>query len=395
METGKMLLMIPGPTNTPERIMKAMERPIINHRGPAFHSLYKSILENLKYAFQTVNDVFPLTASGTGGVECAVGNIIAPGDKIITAHFGVFGERLREAAVRFGGKPIDVSAEWGEAPSLERVKEALDENPDVKAIATVYNETSTGVTWRVIQELGKLSRQHDKVFIVDAISVLAGDRLPVDEWNVDICIAGSQKCLACPPGVSMVSVSERAYQVLRENKYRPFYFDLESCRRFAYDRMETPFTPTLTLFYGLDEALKFLKEEGLENRIERHRICAEAFYEAFDRAGLETLSKGGNRSNTVIALWNPPGIDGEEMRKMAREEHGVAIGGGMGKLKGKCFRIGSMGIICQPYVSRTLKAVFNGLAKLGYSFPEEPSKIIADVEAKLADRLSKLPPLRL
>ena len=387
--------MIPGPTNTPERIMKAMERPIMNHRGPDFRELYKSILENLKYAFQTANDVFPLTASGTGGVECAIGNIVEPGDKVLTAYFGIFGERLRETVVRFGGKPVDVPAEWGEIPSLEKVKEALDENPDVKAVATVYNETSTGVVWRAIQELGKLSRQRDKIFIVDAISVLAGDRLPVDEWNVDMCIAGSQKCLACPPGVSMVSVSERAYEVLRENKYRPFYFDLESYKRFAYDRLETPFTPVLTLFYALDEALKFLKEEGLENRIERHRLCAEAFYEAFDKAGLKTLSKNENRSNTVLALWNPPGIDGEEMRKMARETYGVVIGGGMGKLKGKCFRIGSMGIICQPFVSRTLKAVFDSFAKLGFDFPEEPLKIVAEVEAKLAERLSKLPSLTL
>jgi len=387
--------MTPGPTNTPERIFKAMARPIINHRGPAFRELYRSILENLKYAFQTRNDVFPLTASGTGGVECAVGNIVAPGDKVLTIHFGIFGERLREAVVRFGGKPVDVSAEWGENPSIEEVERALDENPDVKAVATVYNETSTGVTWRAIKELGELCQRHDKIFIVDAISILAGDELPVDEWKVDLCIAGSQKCLACPPGVSMVSVSERAYQVLRENKHRPFYFDLESYRSFAYERMETPFTPVLTLFYALDEALKFLREEGLENRIRRHRLCAEAFYEAFDRAGLRTVSKPENRSNTVIVLWNPPGIDGEEMRRMARENHGVVIGGGAGKLKGKCFRIGSMGIICQPFVSRTLKAVFDSLSKLGYGFPEEPSKIISEVEGKLEEGLGRLPPLSL
>jgi aspartate aminotransferase-like enzyme len=382
----KELLMIPGPVNVPERVMNAMGKPIISHRGPEFRELYRGILEKLKYAFQTVNDVFPLTCSGTGGVECAVGNVIAPGDKVITVSSGLFGERMRDAVVRIGGKPVDIQVEWGETPSLESVKEALDGNPDVKAITIVYNETSTGVTFRALPELGKLAKKHDKLLVVDAISILGGDYLPVDEWGIDICVTGSQKCLACPPGLSMVSVSKKAYEALLENKHRPFYFDLEACRRFA-DKNETPFTPAVSLFYALDEALTMLKEEGLENRIKRHKFCAEAFYEAFDRVGFQTLSKGEIRSNTLIAVWNPPRILSDELRKHVKAKHKVIVGGGAGKLKGKCFRIGSMGMVSLPEVSRTIRALFDCAAALGYSFNEDPKKVVEEVEAGLAEKL--------
>ncbi len=166
----KELLMIPGPVNVPDRVMKAMSKPIVSHRGPEFRELYRGILEKLKYAFQTENDVFPLTCSGTGGIECAVGNIVSPGDKVIAVSYGLFGERMREAIARLGGKTIDVWFEWGEVPSLEAIKEALDNNPDVKAITIVYNETSTGVIFRALPELGKIARKHDKVLVVDAVS---------------------------------------------------------------------------------------------------------------------------------------------------------------------------------------------------------------------------------
>ncbi|RLI28790.1 MAG: aminotransferase [Candidatus Hecatellales archaeon] len=388
------ILMVPGPTNVPERVLKAMVRPLISHRGPEFRELYGRLLENLKKVFQTGGDVYPLTASGTGGVECALGNLVSPGEPVITVHFGLFGERMREAVVRLGGRPVEVASEWGEAPSLEQVKEALDLNPEARLITIVYNETSTGVAWRMLPELGRLARSRDKILVVDAVSALAGEPLPVDQWNIDVCVAGSQKCLACPPGLSLISVNERAYQALRENKHRLFYFDLEAHRRFA-ERKETPFTPAVPLFYALDEALQLLFEEGLENRIKRHAACAQAFYEAFDRVGLETISKGSLRSNTLIAVWNPPRVDGDEMRRMAKEGFGVVIGGGAGKLKGKSFRIGSMGMVSLREVSLTLRAVFESLKKLNFSFKEKPERVLEEVEGKLEEALRKLPKLRL
>ena len=366
MEIKELLLMIPGPTNVPPRIMKAMFKPMINHRDEEFRVLYRDILENLKYAFQTKNDVFPLTCSGTGGVEFAVGNLIGKGDKVIVPVNGLFSERLKEEIIRFGGVPIEVRSEWGSVCSIEEIKTVLETEKDVKAIALVYNETSTGATLRDLPEIGKLTKKHGILLIVDAISVLLGDKLPVDEWNVDVCIAGSQKCFACPPGLAMVSISEKAYEAAEKNRFRPFYHDLLMWREFK-GKLETPFTPVLPLYYALDEALRVLKEEGLENRIQRHRVCAQAFYTAFEAMGLDTVAHGNVRSNTVIVPWLPPNINDKEFRRILKEEYGVVVAGGSGKLKGKTFRIGSMGIVSKPEVLRTVKSILESLVKLGYS----------------------------
>jgi aspartate aminotransferase-like enzyme len=378
-EIKELLLMIPGPTNVPPRIMKAMFKPMINHRDEEFRALYRDILENLKYAFQTKNDVFPLTCSGTGGVEFAVGNLIGKGDKVIVPVNGLFSERLKEEIIRFGGVPIEVRSEWGSVCSVEEIKTVLETEKDVKAIALVYNETSTGATLRDLPEIGKLTKKHGILLIVDAISVLLGDKLPVDEWNVDVCIAGSQKCFACPPGLAMVSISEKAYEAAEKNRFRPFYHDLLMWREFK-GRLETPFTPVLPLYYALDEALRVLKEEGLENRIQRHRVCAQAFYTAFEAMGLDTVAHGNVRSNTVIVPWLPPSINDKEFRRILKEEYGVVVAGGSGKLKGKTFRIGSMGIVSKPEVLRTVKSILESLVKLGYSLNIKTEEIESKIE---------------
>jgi len=355
--------MIPGPTNVPDRVMKAMQRPVISHRGSEFHELYKRITEGLKYAFQTEKcDVFPLTCSGTGGVECAVGNVISRGDKVVMLTYGEFGDRMKEAIERFGGEPITVEAEWGNVCDLAEVERALEKNKDAKAVALVYNETSTGVTNRDLPKIGEMAEGFGQLLIVDAISVIAGDWLKVDDWKIDVCIAGSQKCLACPPGLAMVSVSERAYEAIERNKSRPFYFDLLSCRKFA-EKSETPFTPAIPLFYALDEALAMLKEEGLEARIARHRECASAFYRALEAMGLEILPPEAVRSNTVVAVKIPEGAEDAKVRDLMKKKHGVLIAGGMGKLKGKIFRIGSMGIVTKEMVARTVRALADALTE--------------------------------
>ncbi len=383
MVKDSMLLMVPGPTNVPASIMAAMGRPMMNHRGPAFRSLYERILENLKYAFQTRNDVYPLTCSGTGGVECAVGNLISRGDRVITLVSGLFGERMRTAIMRYGGEPITIEAEWGRAPTTADIERALESEKGVKAVALVYNETSTGVTLRDLPKIGRLAEKHNVLLIVDAISVLGGDRLPVDEWNIDVCIAGSQKCLACPPGLSMVSVSERAYEAAKNNGQRPFYFDLVSHREFK-GKLETPFTPAVSLFYALDEALIMLKEETLEKRIDRHRICAEAFYSSFERAGLRLLAEKSLRSNTVIAVHLPEGIEDAKFRGIMRDKHRVTVGSGAGKLKGKTFRIGSMGAVSTPEVLTTVGGVLETLKELGYQSKTDLEGILSEAKGILS-----------
>ncbi len=361
----KHLLMLAGPTNVSNRVMQAMTKPIIGHRGTEFHALHESILNNLRYVFQTKNDVFTLTSSGTGGVNCAVSNMVNPGDKVVIPVFGRFGERMRDKIVRCGGKTVELPLEWGEAPTAQQIAQIVDKEKDAKAIAIVYNETSTGVTVRDLPQIGKIARENNLLLVVDAISVLGGDNLPMDKWNVDICVVGSQKCLACPPGLAMVAVNDRAWEVIEKTVARPYYFDLVRMRDFIA-KIETPFTPAIPLFYALDEALKMIREEGLEKRFKRHATCAEAFYNAVEALKLKTVSNKKVRSNTVIAVRMPSGVNNTELRKIMKEQHHVSVSGGQGKLKKLIIRIGCMGIISETETIRTVDALENALNALHY-----------------------------
>ena len=363
--------MLPGPTNVPDRVMHAMIKPIIGHRGAEFHALYEEITEKLKYVFQTQSDVFVLTCSGTGGIECAVSNLVSPGDKVIVPVFGVFSERLAEKVKRRGGIPVELSLPWGTAPRASEIKEIVEREPDAKAIFLVYNETSTGVTVRELPEIGRIAKENNLLLIVDAISNLGGDKLPVDEWNIDFCITGSQKCIACPPGLAMVSVSQKAWEKIEKTENKPMYFDLLRMKEYAAKK-ETPFTPALPIFHALNEALKIIHEEGLEKRFERHRRCAQAFYNAIEALGLTVFPKEKSiRSNTVIAVNIPENVEDNKVRSIMREKYKVLIAGGMGKLKGKIFRIGCMGIISQAEVLTTLNAFGNALKDAGYQLEIE------------------------
>ncbi len=360
------LIMVPGPTNIADRVMRAMTKPIVNHRSPEFRTLYKSITENLRYLFQTRGDVFVLTASGTGGVECAIGNTVNPGDKIVVPVFGLFSERMKEAIVCRGGEPVELSLRWGTAPTADQIREVVRVERDLKAVAIVYNETSTGATVRDLPEIGEIARDNNLLFIVDAVSILGGDELPVDKWSVDLCVTASQKCVACPPGLALVSVNEKAWKVIEETR-RPFYLDLVKMRSFG-ERKETPFTPAVPLFFALDEALKMIREEGLENRFRRHKMCSSAFYDAIEAMGLEAFPDRKVRSNTVIAFTKPDSVDNAEVRRIVDERHYVVIAGGAGKLKEGIFRIGCMGIVSEAETLLTVNALENALATCGYSF---------------------------
>jgi len=360
------LIMVPGPTNIADRVMRAMTKPMVSHRSPEFRALYKSITENLRYLFQTRGDVFVLTASGTGGVECAIGNTVNPGDKIMVPVFGLFSERMKEAIVCRGGEPVELSLRWGTAPTADQIREVVRVERDLKAVAIVYNETSTGATVRDLPEIGEIARDNNLIFIVDAVSILGGDELPVDKWSVDLCVTASQKCVACPPGLALVSVNEKAWNVIEETR-RPFYLDLVKMRSFG-ERKETPFTPAVPLFFALDEALKMIREEGLENRFRRHKMCSSAFYDAIEAMGLEAFPDRKVRSNTVIAFTKPDSVDNAEVRRIVDERHYVVIAGGAGKLKEGIFRIGCMGIVSEAETLLTVNALENALATCGYSF---------------------------
>lgn len=363
------LIMLPGPTNVSERVMKSMLKPIINHRGEEFSSLLRSIVDKSKHLFQTSEEVIVLSSSGTGGVEAAVWNVIRQGDKAIVPVFGEFSERLAESIELAGGTAIRVRADYGNAPTLKDIEIAMQEQGEFKALYLVHNETSTGVAVPEIEQICRKANDHGAFVIVDAISSLGGYSIPVDELGIDICVTGSQKCIAAPPGASLLSVSKRMVEYLRKNKPRTRYFDI--LRYIDYlKRGETPFTPSLPIFYALDEALSELVEEGLMNRVNRHERHSAALYNAIQRMGLRPFANPICRSRTVVASLYPNWVNDNSFRKILNDEFGVVIAGGFGPLKGKVFRIGCMGNISEEYVVRTAIAIEEALKRLADS-PEE------------------------
>jgi len=356
MSSQQRLIMLPGPTNVSERVMHAMLGPIINHRGDAFRELYKGILEKERHLFQTEGEVLVLSSSGTGGVEAAVWNIIRPGDTAIVPVFGEFSTRLAETVELAGGKAVRVSAEFGKVPSLDQLTAAMKAQGKFRALFLVHNETSTGVTVPYAQEATELARNHGAFAVIDAISSLGGYAIPVDKWGVDMCITGSQKCIAAPPGLALLSVSQRVVEYLKASPPKTRYFEIPRYLEYGANG-ETPFTPALPLFYALDEALKELLEEGLSNRVQRHDRMSALLYDGLAKQGFGPVAEKSVRSKTVVASYYPQGVDDSKFRKALARDRGVVIAGGFGPFKGKVFRVGCMGKINETIVETTLKAI--------------------------------------
>jgi aspartate aminotransferase-like enzyme len=369
------LVMLPGPTNVPNRVMNAMLAPIINHRGDDFRVLYKTIVEKTQRVFQTNGEIILLTTSGTGVVEASVINIIKKGDKVIIPVNGEFGTRLADLIDSWGGQAIRIKAPFGENPPFEKIEEAADQNKDVKAIYAVYNETSTGTTLRYMDRIGKLCSRNGAFFIADAVSILGGDELPVDKWNIDICVTASQKALAAPPGVSPMSISSRAKKHMQSNPPPTQYLNLKRYFKYYEENFETPFTPALSLFYAFNEALDMVLEEGIDERIKRHKICAEAFYAGLNTMGLTPFAKPDAQSNVVIAVNYLPGMEDKKFRGLLSEQFKVLVAGGFGDLKGKVFRVGSMGEVNRYHVMRTLSSIASAINILGLKANPEATSV--------------------
>lgn len=365
------LLMIPGPVPVLPRIREAMTKPMIFHRGDEFGAMYEEIVETLKDIYQTRNDLFVLSGSGTCAMEAAIGNLVSNETKLvcITIANGKFGERFGEIAVRYKADAVtpvnvNVNFEWGHSIELEAVKEALENSsssdPKSKIVTMVHNETSTGIL-NPAKEVGKLARKHDAVFVLDCITSIGGDKVPVDEFGADIAIVGSQKCLGAPPGLSALSVSEHAWEMIRENERRPYYMDLIAYKK-SLEKKQTPYTPALPLFFALHEALAVIREEGMENRIERHRGMAKTVRDAVTGLGLRLfpkLNEVSDYSNTVTAIEIPiaDGSITDEQLRGGMRKRGVIVAGGQGKLKGKIFRIATMGNITEREVMKTIQVL--------------------------------------
>lgn len=372
---SKKLLMIPGPTNVSDRVMNAMLKPMISHRSAEFTELVEGITEKSKYLFQTKEHIVTITASGTGGVEAVAFALVRPGDNVVVPVYGEFGQRLAEAIELAGGNVVKVFAEPGNVPRLEEVKEAIRRTDNLKAVYTVHNETSTGCAIPYIQELARAAHDKGAFMVVDGVSSIGGYSVPVDAWGVDMCVTASQKCIAAPPGMVIVSLNGRVAEFLKRTPPTVRYFDLGKHLDFL-EHGFTPFTPAVSLYYALDEALAVLMEETLEKRVARHARCANQLYSAIESMGLEPFADPGCRSNTVITVKCPKGVDDERFRAVMEEEHRVVITGGFGPLKGKILRLGSMGNVTSADIQTTVDAMAKTFSKLGHPLD---SKRVADV----------------
>lgn len=358
----KKILLTPGPTPVPEEILLAMAQPILHHRTDEFGEIFMRCREGLKYVYQTNNEVLVMASSGTGAMEAAVVNFLGPKDKVIVASCGNFGERWIKILNAYGIEPVIISPEWGRAIAPEELEKKLKENPDVKAVYTTLTETSTAVV-NDIEKIGQIVATTGAILVIDAISGLCGDKLLTDDWKVDVCVSGSQKGLMLPPGLAFVSLSPKAISFLEKATLPKFYFDFQKMLK-SVETKETPFTPAVSLFVGLDKSLEMIKAKGIGNVWRDCEKLARATREALLSLGLKLVSE--RPSNIVTAAYVPEGVDGAKIVKVMRQEYGISIAGGQGKLKGKIIRIAHTGYITASDILSGLMVLEKVLGSQGY-----------------------------
>jgi aspartate aminotransferase-like enzyme len=357
-----MQLRIPGPTPCPDEVLKAIGRQMINHRGKEFGELQNRITPKLQQCFQTRNDVLILTTSGTGGLESAVVNMLSPGDKVLGVSIGIFGDRFAECAKVYGAEVIPLKYEWGQAVNPDDVKKALNENPGVKAVLVTHNETSTGTT-NPLKEIAGVVKGAGKLILVDAVSSMSSIDVQVDAWDLDVVVSGSQKGWMVPPGLAFVSVSEQGWKAQAQAKMPRFYFDYTRAKKFIPDG-QTPWTPAVSVYFGLDVALDMMLKEGLPGIFARHALIADKARKWVRYKGLELLAANEkNASNTVTAVKAPADMEVSAFTKTLRDEYKVVIAGGQGGMKGKVFRIGHLGFVTEKDMDEVLAAMDKALAK--------------------------------
>ncbi len=359
--------MLPGPTNVPNRVMRAMLAPIINHRSDDFVELYTDVVEKTQKVFDTQNDIVALSASGTGAVEAGVINLVKKGDKIIIPVNGEFSNRLSQLIEGQGANIVKLETPPGQNATFDQIKEAFDNNKDVKAFYVVHNETSTGTMVNYLDKISDLTSRNDAFYVVDSVSLLGGAELPVDKWNIDVCLTGAQKALAAPPGISPISVSAKAKKYMIENPPSTMYFNLARYFQYYEESKHTPFTPALPLLYAYREALTMMLEEGLQNVYKRHKVCSDALYSGLSAIGLTPyVTKEEDRSISIVALNYLDGLEDKIFRSTLADKFKVLVAGGFGNLKGKVFRVGCMGEVSPYHVMRTISAISSTLAMMGY-----------------------------
>lgn len=351
------LLMIPGPTMVSPRVLKAMSENIVNHRSAVFGEIITETTEMMSEVFQTENQSYILTGSGTSAMEAALASVLDKGDKVLNIVGGKFGQRFMQIAETHGAIPTELEVEWGYGVDTEDVKYILEEDEDINAVTIVHNETSTGVT-NPIEEVGKIVKDYNALYVVDTVSSLGGDDVFVDGYNIDICVTGSQKCLAAPPGMAAITMSEDAWKVVDETPSSSYYLDMKRYRKSGSTTPpETPYTPSVSLMYAMREALNVVMEERLETRIKRHSLAALATRNGIKSIGLELFAQPEVSSNTVTAIKMPEGVTDKQLRGTMRDKYRIELAGGQDHLKGNVFRIGHMGNITQKEILTTIASL--------------------------------------
>ena len=366
--TGRHFLQVPGPTNCPERILRAMDRPVIDHRGPEFAELALEVLEGVRPIFKTSGPVVMYPGSGTGAWEAAIVNTLSPGDRVLMFETGHFADLWRRMAEKLGLMVDYVPGTWrqGADLNLAEARLAADTTHQIKAVMVVHNETSTGTVSHIDNLRGIMDRlPHPALLIVDAISSLGAIDLRHDEWRIDVTIAGSQKGLMLPPGLCFNAVSEKALRANQTSRMPRAYWDWQDVLK-QNEAGFFPYTPPTNLLYGLREAIRMLNEEGLENSFRRHHRHAEATRAAVQAWGLETVCQAsGDYSSTVTAVFTPEGHDADNLRKVILNNFDMSLGAGLSKLQRRAFRIGHLGSFNDLMLVGTLGGVEMGLRLAG------------------------------
>jgi len=355
-------LRIPGPTPLPERVVRSMNRPMIDHRGPEFAAILAEITAGARRVFKTENDLLLLTSSGTGGLESAVANLVSPGDEVIAALCGNFGERFAALAAAYGADVVRLEFEWGQPVDPDDLAVLLQRHPKAQVVLLTHNETSTGLT-NPLRDLARAAREADRLVVVDGVSSISSIDIDTDGWGIDVAVSGSQKGWMAPPGFALVSVSERAWAQQARARSPRFYFDWKEAKTWAEKGM-TPFTPAVPVAFALQEGLHMLEEEGLPNVYERHSRLARATQAGLQALGFELYAREGFRSNTVTSALPPPGLEVGALRKLLNDRYGVVIAGGQGKMTGKMVRVGHLGAVAEGDVVQVVWAIEQALEEL-------------------------------
>jgi aspartate aminotransferase-like enzyme len=369
-------LRTPGPTVVPQAVLAASARPMINHRGPEFAALLAAITRALQDFLRTRNDVLLLTTSGSGGLEAALVNTLSSGDKVVCFSNGAFGERWAAMAKAYGIDVRRVDVTWGRALEPDLVREELKRETGkegAKAVLVTHNETSTGVL-NPLKDIAAVVRDANKLLLVDSVSGAGAVELDIDGWGIDVCVTASQKAWGAPPGLAMVSMSDRAWKAAQRANLPRYYFDLEKHKQ-SLEKGQTPFTPAISVVIALQEALRLMSEEGLESIVQRHIDLARATRRGVQALGLQLFAEEPHASPAVTAVRSPARVDSRNFVRVLRDEYDCIIAGGPGRLEGQIFRLGHLGFVTIADITSLLGSLELALRRLNQ--PVEPGTAIS------------------